>query len=95
MWHRVNADSTGMISESQCSERAKRDEDRFKFFVQISNFVSDLKKANVFVHAKRAKESQRKAYEDLINAKQVQSPSLLSLTRLTEFHRHLVSFPLQ
>jgi len=73
MWRRLSL--VGNVSESNCLERAKRDEDRFTFFVQLQRFLQDLKKAVSFVKAKKEKDRQRKAYQDLISDdKQVTLP---------------------
>jgi len=82
MWKRLSLN--GELSEANCLERAKRDEDRFTFFLQISKFISDLKKAVVFAHAKREKEQQRRAYQELLSSQACLSLTLtLTLTFLT------------
>jgi len=60
----------GIFPGSECIKRAKRDEDRYTFFVQIEMFFRDVNKARSFVFAKKEKAKQKAEYLKEIEAKE-------------------------
>eukprot|EP01127_Copromyxa_protea_P004355 TRINITY_DN1421_c0_g1_i2.p1 TRINITY_DN1421_c0_g1~~TRINITY_DN1421_c0_g1_i2.p1 ORF type:complete len:332 (-),score=71.13 TRINITY_DN1421_c0_g1_i2:147-1142(-) len=52
----------GMFPASECNSRAKRDEDRYMFWVNIEQFMRDMKKAHAFVEAKKLKQKQKQEH---------------------------------
>jgi len=60
----------GIFAGSECVKRAKRDEDRYTFFVTIELFFRDVNKARSFVLAKKEKAKQKAEYLKEIEAKE-------------------------
>jgi len=52
----------GLFPGSECTKRAKRDEDRYTFFVTIEQFFKDVNRARSFVQAKKEKAKQKEQY---------------------------------
>jgi len=50
-----------MFPATECQQRAKRDEDRYMFFVTMEHFFLDMKKAKLYVEATRLKKAQQEA----------------------------------
>jgi len=55
-----------LVSGSLSVKRAKRDEDRYTFFVSLENFLKDVKKARLFVNAKNAKDKQKAELQKIL-----------------------------
>eukprot|EP01126_Amoeba_proteus_P025915 TRINITY_DN2572_c0_g1_i1.p1 TRINITY_DN2572_c0_g1~~TRINITY_DN2572_c0_g1_i1.p1 ORF type:complete len:617 (+),score=140.04 TRINITY_DN2572_c0_g1_i1:316-2166(+) len=49
----------GILTPEVARTRAKRDEDRYTFYLLLQSFFADIKKGHVFVIARKAKEKQR------------------------------------
>jgi len=60
----------GIFPGSECIKRAKRDEDRYTFFVTIEMFFRDVNKARSFVLAKKDKVKQKEAYLKEVETKE-------------------------
>jgi len=56
-----------IVPATLCIKRAKRDEDRYTFFVSMENFLKDMKKARLFVSAKNAKDKQKEELAQILN----------------------------
>jgi len=66
MWKNLN--QLGILPEKESSSRAKRDEDRYTFFINISTFVTDVKNAYNFLEAQKEKENQKVAYQKHVDS---------------------------
>eukprot|EP01124_Arcella_intermedia_P021812 TRINITY_DN3114_c0_g1_i8.p1 TRINITY_DN3114_c0_g1~~TRINITY_DN3114_c0_g1_i8.p1 ORF type:complete len:405 (+),score=124.39 TRINITY_DN3114_c0_g1_i8:2495-3709(+) len=71
----VDLRDLGIFAGAECLKRAKRDEDRYTFFVTVDTFFRDVNKARSFLEAKKTKAKQKEEFEKEIEGKKDKTPT--------------------